>query len=99
MKVYDTERAEKLASWNNKLFGSFNYMEEELYRKKTGKFFLNGSGGAKTKYAEVVEMNVWSGREKILPFSYEETCNWVEEFLPANEYESIFGYIEDDIVN
>lgn len=47
--------------------------------------------------AEIVEMNMWSGGEKILPLSCEEACNWSEEFFPADKYESIFGYMEDDL--
>ena len=46
-KMYDTETAELLASSSNGYgHGDFRYMEEQLYRKKTGEFFLYGEGGA-----------------------------------------------------
>ena len=40
-KVYDTQKAECVGKWNNGLAG-FDWCEEELYRKRTGEFFLFG---------------------------------------------------------
>ena len=46
-KMYNTETAERLASSSNGYgYDDFRYMEEQLYRKKTGEFFLYGEGGA-----------------------------------------------------
>ncbi len=45
-KVYDTETATLKAEWENMYDArNFNYVEEQLYQKKTGEFFLYGYGG------------------------------------------------------
>ena len=55
-KLYNTQTAKALASRDNHCQpGSFDYVEEILYRKKTGEFFLRGSGGARTIYSERIE--------------------------------------------
>ncbi len=49
-KAYDTEKAKPVAHWKN--WGSwrdFEHIEETLYRKRTGEFFLLGEGGPKTE--------------------------------------------------
>ena len=49
-KAYDTEKAKPVAHWKN--WGSwrdFEHIEETLYRKRHGEFFLFGEGGPKTK--------------------------------------------------
>lgn len=97
-KVYDTEKAKFLAIWTN--YGSwrdFNHIEESLYQKKTGEFFLHGEGGPATKYAETVGQNEWGYGERIMPMTYEEAQKWAEKHLDGDEYEKIFGeVIEED---
>ena len=40
-KVYDTSTAERVGGWNNNCSTSdFGYCSEDLYRKRTGEFFL-----------------------------------------------------------
>ena len=42
-KVYDTDTARELASWaNGGNWRDFSHLEETLYRKKTGEYFLHG---------------------------------------------------------
>lgn len=96
-KVYDTDTARELGSWANAgHWGDFSHMEETLYRKKTGEFFLHGEGGAMTKYAKAVEQNSWSGGSRIMPMSFSEARAWAEEHLDGDEYEAIFGEITED---
>jgi hypothetical protein len=71
-------------------------MEETLYRKKTGEFFLHGEGGPMTKYARAVEQNSWSGGERIMPMTFAEARAWAEEHLEADEYEAVFGEVTED---
>lgn len=53
-RVYDTSTAKYIftahggAEFSNDIF----YWEEDLYRKKTGEYFLRCYGGACTEYAE-----------------------------------------------
>lgn len=96
-RVYDTETAKKLGSWSNGgTWRDFSHMEETLYRKKTGEFFLHGEGGPSTKYAEATGTNSWSGGDRIMPMSFAEARKWAEERLTADEYEAIFGAITED---
>lgn len=94
-KRYDTEKAEYIgeASYSNP--GDFNYWSEQLYRKRTGEFFLYGEGGPSSKYAVRVELNSWSGGEKLVPISYDEAKEWAEQYMEADKYEEIFGVVED----
>ena len=96
-KRYDTETAVKKAEWDNRQYGSLHFVEEALYRKKNGEFFLYGHGGAGTQYAESVGSNSWSGGERIMPLTYQEAQAWAQEHLDGDKYEAIFGpVIEDD---
>ena len=96
-KVYDTEKAARVASWSNGgTWRDFRHLEETLYRKKTGEFFLFGEGGPMTQYAERVEQNGWIGGSRIMPMSYAEAQKWAEEHLDGDEYEAIFGAVVED---
>ena len=96
-KVYDTDTAKELGTWGNPgSWRDFNHMEETLYRKKTGEFFLHGEGGPMTKYARAVEQNSWSGGERIMPMTFAEARAWAEEHLEADEYEAVFGEVTED---
>ena len=95
-KVYDTKTAKEMGTYAN--YGSwrdFNHLEETLYRKKTGEFFLYGEGGPATRYAEPEGQNSWSGGSRIMPMTYDEAKEWAEKHLDADEYEEIFGTIEE----
>ena len=96
-KAYDTETAKKLGCYENMQEArNFYYYEEELYRKKTGEFFLFGHGGPASKYSRHVEQNTWSGGEDIIPLDYDNARAWAEENLDADEYEGIFGAVSED---
>lgn len=96
-KVYDTDTAKELASWSDGLsFRDFTYVEEVLYQKRTGEFFLHGAGGAASRYAVSAGQNSWSGGEKIIPLTWEAAREWAEEHLDADDYESIFGPVPED---
>lgn len=96
-RSYDTETAREVASWGNAGgWNDFEHLEETLYQKKNGEFFLFGEGGPMTKYAVSTGQNTWSGGSKIIPLSYDSAREWAEEKLSADEYESIFGEIAED---
>lgn len=96
-RSYDTETAREVASWGNAGgWNDFGHLEETLYQKKNGEFFLFGEGGPMTKYAVSTGQNTWSGGSKIIPLSYNSAREWAEEKLSADEYESIFGEIAED---
>lgn len=96
-KMYDTETARMIGVWSNAgSWRDFSHMEEALYRKKTGEYFLYGEGGPMTKYAEEEGLNSWTGGIRIMPMTYKEATEWAEEHLTAEEYESAFGPVTED---
>lgn len=95
-KLYDTETAKCVGSWDNGLYGrDFGRMSEELYKKKTGEFFLYGEGGPASKYAEPAGHG-WTSGERIIPMTVAEAREWAEEHLDTDEYEEIFGEVSED---
>lgn len=93
---YDTESARELAAASSGLsYSDFSHWEETLYVKKTGEYFLHGIGGPMSRYAEPSGQNGWSGGERIMPMSLEEAKAWAEEHLSGDEYEDIFGTVEE----
>ena len=96
-KAYDTQKAKLVGEYNDML-GSrdFHHVVEYLYRKRTGEFFLHGIGGPASKYAESAGLNAWSGGEKIIPLDYAAAQKWAEEKLTADEYEEIFGEVDEN---
>ena len=96
-KMYDTDTATKLASWcNMQDFSNFNYVDETLYKKRTGEYFLYGEGGPMTKYAVSTGSNSWSGGEMIIPLTLSAAQEWAEEHLDGDDYQKIFGEVAED---
>lgn len=95
-KKYDTETARFIGEDGFSNQRDFNHWSEELYKKRTGEFFLYGEGGPLSRYAEVTGQNEWSGGEKIIPLSYDSAREWAEKHLDADDYESVFGEITED---
>lgn len=91
-KSYNTETAEKLAHWENEYgYGDNHFMSEELYRKKSGEFFLVCEGGSYTRYGHGYEMGL-----HVYPMSFEEAQKWVADHQPGYEYVKIFGEPAED---
>lgn len=96
-KVYDTDTAEKVGEWDNGRRDDHLYhCSEELYRKRTGEFFLHGYGGTDSKYAVSMGDCYWSGGEKIIPLTYDAAQKWAKEHLDGEGYEAIFGEVMED---
>ena len=95
-KKYDTDTAEYIDSYHYSNKSDFRYVYEELYRKRTGEFFLYGTGGPLSKYRVEVGTNEWSGGEEITPLDLTDAKDWVEKHCDADKYEELFGTVEDD---
>lgn len=95
-KRYNTETAKRLGSMEYGIPGDFDHVSEDLYRKKTGEFFLYGEGGPKSKYSVSTGMNSYSGSEAITPITVDQAMEWVEKYLSADDYEEIFGEVSED---
>lgn len=95
-KSYDTTTAECVGSWSNgHPYGDFSYCGEDLYRKRTGEFFLYGEGGAYSRYSRRCGDN-WGCGESIIPLTYAAAQKWAEENLSGEKYEAIFGEVAED---
>lgn len=96
-KLYDTETAQEIAFRSNGgSWSDFSHLEETLYRKKTGEFFLHGEGGPMTCYCEHTGPNYVSGGEQIIPMTYDEAADWAERHMDADAYQAVFGEITED---
>lgn len=80
-KVYNTDTAEEVGSWDNGGFpGDFNRCEEALYKTPKGAYFLYGSGGARSRWGRSVEAgNAMTSGEDIVALSETEAQTWCEE--------------------
>lgn len=97
---YDTETAEHIADGGNGYpIDDFNCCLEELYRKRTGEFFIYGYGGPYSKYCAWSSYNSCGFGEKIIPITIDEAKAWVEEYLDGDQYEEIFGKVDESRVN
>ena len=95
-KLYNTDTAERMGTWDNGIYGDLDSVEETLYRKRTGEFFLCGEGGARSRYAISTGNNFWSGGSEIIPLTWEAAREWAEKHLNADNYEQIFGEVSED---
>lgn len=95
-KKYDTDTAKEVGYWNNGLLSTdIDYIEEILYQKKNGEFLLYGKGGARTEYAERIGENNSRLGSNIILLVEDEAKKWAEERLAVDEYEKIFGEVEE----
>lgn len=95
-KMYNTDSATLLASASSIRCDQADSFDESLYRKKTGEFFIYGYGGPWTCWAKSNGMGGYSSGEGILPVSEDEAREWAEKHLTADEYEKIFGVIDEN---
>ena len=91
----DTSTAKFLGEASYLSDRDFSHWSEELYRTKSGKYFLYGEGGSASRYAVTIGQNEWSGGEKIQLLSRETAMKWAEEYLDGDEYIAAFGNPEE----
>ena len=95
-KMYNTETAKKVATWDNGYpYGDFHYCEETLYKKKTGEYFFYGEGGPLSKYARSCGNDDWCGGDEFVPLSENEAREWMEKNADADDYIAEFGEVEE----
>lgn len=95
---YDTETAKLVGYTSYDTPGSLSYWSEDLYRKKTGEYFLYGMGGPMSKYGKQTGQNEWSYGHEIRPLTLDEAKAWAEKYLDADTFEEIFGAVEENKV-
>lgn len=94
-KMYNTETAEHIGRYWDGSCGDFRHYVEDLYRKKTGEFFLYGCGGPMTKYATSCDDGCLTGGDGFTPLTEHEARSWCEEYLDVDKYIEVFGEPEE----
>ena len=93
-KMYNTETAKLLCEACGRR-GSASWWKEQLYRKKTGEYFLFGEGGPGSRWAVPLDINSWNEGEDVIPMTEEEARAWAEKNADVEEYCEIFGEPEE----
>lgn len=94
-KLYNTDTATCLGSYEYGVGGDFSHISERLYQKKTGELFLYGVGGPNTCYAEACGDNCWRGGEAIIPECEFDVKEWVAKHCKVEVYIKLFGEISE----
>ena len=94
-KRYDTDTAIQVAEWESGYPNDFSYFCEQLYRKRTGEYFIFGHGNAASKYAISAGNNSWAGGSALIPLTYDSAREWGEDHMDADEYEAEFGEVSE----
>ena len=96
-KMYNTETAKKLMTWDNGYgVSDLAYCEETLYRKKNGEYFLYGNGNAGSKYAKSIPSSSCYGPgEGFKLLTESEARHLVEKNADVEDYIRIFGEPEE----
>lgn len=93
---YDTKTATELGYMDNGYqTNDFYYFGETLCRTPKGNYFIHGYGGGNSKYGEWHGNSGGSG-EVIQPIDESAAKKWAEEYLTGDEYEEIFGKVEEN---
>lgn len=95
--TYDTDAAVQIAeySWGQNT-SDFRYFEEKLYVTSKGAYFLHGSGGASSPYAETLSANTWGWGEKIVPMTEQEAFDWCQERDQQDTIEAHFEHLASE---
>ena len=91
-RVYDTEKAEQIAStWYGTSYDDFSYLEEILYRTKNGALFLYASGGPMSRMGKSMAGNGSCGSSDITAYDNTDAISWLIQAhengdISADEY-------------
>ena len=92
--MYNTETAEKIAEWDNGMYGNEFKIKEILYKKIKGEYFILGSGGTLTRYS-ISHVNGSCDSTDIIPLTEDEAKTWMEEKGDPDNYIKEFGEIPE----
>ena len=91
----DTTTARLVGEFQHSNRNDFHFYREELYRTKSGKYFIHGEGHAASPYARKVAQSEWAPGEAIKLLPPEAARQWAEDHLDAGEYIAAFGEPEE----
>lgn len=95
-KVYDTDTANFIGKYEEESYSinDSHYFEEILFRKRTGEYFIYGTGGKLSKYAKKISGGFTPG-DHVFALTFEEARKWAEEHLEPAEYKAEFEICDE----
>ncbi len=92
-KRFDTDSAHRIGSDCSSLpANDFGYWDVSLYVSPRSKsYFIAGSGGPMTRFAQSAGQNQWTGGSDLIPMTREEAFAWAQEHLTTEEIEKEFS--------
>lgn len=95
-KKYDTETATMLGKVTLGEPRSWHYHEEVLFQKRNGEYFFRLEGTVISRCLEHIFPGILNASaERIYPTSKRIARQWAEENLDGDEYEEIFGEVDE----
>lgn len=93
---YDTDKANEIGHIENGGYGGdFSHWSGILYKtKRSGRYFLAGSGGPKTMFVQSCGQNSICGSTGIIVLSSQEALDMAEMCLDADVIEQFFDVKE-----
>jgi len=95
-QIYDTRTATFIhEDWNGLSTRDFSYCREQLYRKRTGEFFVHGDGGASTRW-RTRHGNAYYDGAGIRPLTNQQALQWAENHdMDTDEIIEVFDISEE----
>lgn len=94
-KLYDTDTATLVAAWaNGDDASNFDHCREELYISPGGNWFIEGWGGARSRYGERYSDGSYGSGGRIRPITAERAMRWLEK---RQETEALMAYFGNAI--
>ncbi len=96
-KAYDTTTATVVCDISPSGFsrGDFEYEESYLYKSPRGRFFIAGTGGPMSRWAQAEGQNGRRGGSGIEVLDEAEARGFCERHGSAEEFEAAFGVPEE----
>lgn len=95
-RLCNTETAKLVGEYEYGQCGDLDWWCEQLFRTKSGVYFIAGEGGARSAYGKQTSYNSWSSGEDIVIVSEQEAREWAENYLTADEYIAEFELQPED---
>ena len=78
-KIYNTDTATRIGNRQHSNQGDFHYEDTDLYRTPKGAFFVQGTGGAYSRWSQPCGSNGMSGGSGIQALTTAEALAWCED--------------------
>ena len=94
-KIYNTDTATFIGNRQHSNRGDFQFEDTDLYRTPKGAFFVQGTGGAYSRWSKPCGSNGMSGGHGIQAMSATEALAWCEDAgIDADVIAAFFTVVE-----